>query len=87
MTLIYRFYLLGGFEFMNYRKLQLSFLLLLIMTIILSFTCLFIVKHFILTITSIIAMLLCITGLIYTLKAEHAAQCNIDSHKNKDLPK
>lgn len=64
---------------MNYGKLQLSFILLLVMTIILSLTCLFIMRHLILTLTSLIAMVLCIIGLIYSIKAE-----NTHKQKNKD---
>ena len=55
---------------MQYSKLQLSFILLLIMTIILSLTCFFILKNFVLTGTSVIAMILCIIGLCYAIHKE-----------------
>lgn len=82
---IYKFLLDRGIYFMNYGKLQLSFTLLLAMTTILSLTCFFLVKHIILTITSIIAMLLCILGLIYTLKAENKKSQKTSIHQKKDL--
>lgn len=63
-------YLKGAMFFMNYGKLQLSFILLLVMTIILTLTCLFIVKSVLFTGTSIVAMVLCILGLNYTFKQE-----------------
>lgn len=66
---------------MNYGKLQLSFILLLTMTTILTLTCYFIVKHILLTITSFIALLLCILGLIYTIKAEGKSTKSHDSTK------
>lgn len=55
---------------MNYSKLQLSFILLLAMTAILTLTCLLIVHKPIFALTSFIAMILCVVGLIYTIKAE-----------------
>ena len=55
---------------MNYSKLQLSFTLLLIMTVIQFLTNLFIIKKSWLTITSLIAMGLCILGIIYILRKE-----------------
>ena len=55
---------------MNYGKLQFSFILLLVMTIILSLTCLFVIKHLLFTLTSLVAMVICIVGLIYSIKAE-----------------
>ena len=61
---------------MNYGKLQLSFILLLIMTLILSLTCFFVVKNLLLTITSVIAMLLCILGLVYCIKKEEHTHQN-----------
>lgn len=56
---------------MNYGKLQLSFILLFIMSTILSLTCFFLIKHFILTATSVISMILCIIGLLYAIKDEN----------------
>ncbi|MBU3804091.1 MAG: hypothetical protein H9872_04960 [Candidatus Cellulosilyticum pullistercoris] len=55
---------------MNYGKLQLSFILLFIMTVIQLLTSLFIVKKSWLTLTSLIAMGLCIGGIFYILQAE-----------------
>lgn len=68
---------------MNYGKLQLSFILLLIMTLILSLTCFFIVKNLLFTITSVIAMILCILGLIYTIKKEEKVK---KSDQKNNLP-
>ena len=65
---------------MNYGKLQLSFILLLIMTLILSLTCFFIVHHLFFTITSLIAMILCLLGLVYTIKKEEEVK---KSHSKK----
>lgn len=55
---------------MNYSKLQLSFILLFLMTVIQLLTSLFIVKKSWLTLTSLIAMGLCIWGIIYVLQKE-----------------
>ncbi|MEE1070869.1 MAG: hypothetical protein U0L26_00475 [Cellulosilyticum sp.] len=66
---------------MNYGKLQLSFILLLAMTTILMLTCLLVVHKPILALTSFIAMLLSITGIIFTLKAEGISK---NKHENKD---
>ncbi|MBE6022963.1 MAG: hypothetical protein E7231_06985 [Cellulosilyticum sp.] len=68
---------------MNYGKLQLSFTLLLIMTVILSLTCFFIVKNLLLTLTSFIAMVLCIVGLAYTIQKE---AYETEHNKDKNLP-
>lgn len=56
---------------MNYHKLQLSFVLLLIMTIIQLLTSLLIIKKLWMTSTSIIAVALCLLGLIYTIRKEN----------------
>lgn len=53
---------------MDYSKLQTSFLLLLVMTIIQFLVAVFILHHLIISLLSIGAMLLCIGGLIYTNK-------------------
>ena len=55
---------------MNYNKLELSFILLLIMTVIQLLTGLLIVKKVWLVCFSLIAIALCILGLIYTLRKE-----------------
>jgi len=68
---------------MNYGKLQLSFTLLLMMTVILSLTCFFIVKNLLLTLTSFIAMVLCIVGLAYTIQKE---TYEAEHNKDKNLP-
>lgn len=66
---------------MNYGKLQLSFILLFVMAIILSLTCFFLIKNILLTLTSVIAGILCIIGLIYSLHQENLLHLK---HKNKD---
>lgn len=66
---------------MNYSKLQFSFILLLIMTIILSLTCFFLVKNLLFTVTSLVAMIGCIGGLVYSIKQEAIYK---EAHKNKD---
>lgn len=53
---------------MNYSKLQTSFLLLLLMTIIQFLVAAFILHHLIISLLSIGAMLLCTVCLIYTNK-------------------
>ena len=53
---------------MNYKKLQLSFTLLLIMTLIQLFTALFIVHKVWLIVLSVLAVGLCILGLCYAAK-------------------
>jgi len=55
---------------MNYGKLQLSFILLFIMTVIQFLTSLFIVKNVWLTLTSFIAMGLCLWGIFYIFQKE-----------------
>ena len=55
---------------MNYGKLQLSFILLLIMTVIQLLTAIFILQKLWLVCTSIIAIILCIIGLIYAVRKE-----------------
>ena len=50
---------------MNYGKLQLSFILLLIMTILQFLVAAFVLHHLIITILSITAALLCISGLVF----------------------
>lgn len=55
---------------MNYGKLQLSFILLFLMTIIQLLTSVFIVKKSWLILTSLIAMGLCIWGIVYILQKE-----------------
>lgn len=50
---------------MNYSKLRLSFLLLLIMTIIQFLTSLLVLHHLVLTLVSITAIVLCLLGFIY----------------------
>lgn len=52
---------------MNYEKLQLSYILLMLMCVIQLLTNLFILHKMWLTITSIGVLLLCILGFIYTL--------------------
>lgn len=55
---------------MNYHKLQLSFILLLIMTTIQLITSLLVLQKLWLVITSLIAITLCIVGIIYTIHKE-----------------
>lgn len=55
---------------MNYSKLQLSFILLLVMTVIQLLTALFVLKLFWLVCTSLVAATLCIIGLVYSIKKE-----------------
>ena len=69
---------------MNYNKLQLSFVLLLIMTIIQLLTGLLIIKKLWLILFSLVAATLCIIGLLYTMRKEtEAKEKDKDSdHKN-----
>lgn len=53
---------------MNYSKLNLSFLLLLLMTGIQFTVGLFILHNLVITLLSAIAAVLCLLGLIYTYK-------------------
>ncbi|WP_180270657.1 hypothetical protein [Sporanaerobium hydrogeniformans] len=53
---------------MNYNKLQLSFILLLVMAILQLFTALFIVHKLWLICLSVLAILLCLAGLLYVSK-------------------
>lgn len=53
---------------MNYNKLLISFFLLFLMTVIHLFLSLFILHSLLLVVCSIIAMILCIIGLIYVSK-------------------
>lgn len=64
---------------MNYNKLELSFILLLIMTVIQLLTGLFVIKKLWLICFSLIAIALCIWGLIYTIRKEATAK-EKDSH-------
>ncbi len=50
---------------MNYGKLQLSFILLLIMVILQFLVATLVLHHMLITILSVIAALLCIVGLIF----------------------
>lgn len=59
---------------MNYSKLQLSFILLLIMGVIHLFTSLLILKKAWLVISSFVIILLCIIGIIFTLGQERQQQ-------------
>lgn len=56
---------------MNYNKLQLSFLLLLIMLILQLIVNLYLLKKTWLTFTSVIAITLCLSGLVYAVRKEH----------------
>lgn len=64
---------------MNFGKLQLSFMLLLIMTVIHLITAIFIVKKVWLICSSLVAMSLCVIGLIYALRKE--AESNKQKHQ------
>ena len=56
---------------MNYGKLQLSFILLLIMTILQFLVAVLVLHHMLITILSIIAAMLCIIGLIFIQHKMH----------------
>ena len=60
---------------MNYDKLQLSFILLLVMSIIQCLTAALILHNALITLFSVIAIILCISGLFFT------------SHKINDIKK
>lgn len=55
---------------MNYNKLQLSFILLLIMLVIQLFVGIFILHKLWLILSSILVIALCLWGLIYTIRKE-----------------
>lgn len=63
-----------GRSTVNYSKLQLSFILLLIMTVIQLLTALFVLKLFWLVFTSLVAATLCIIGLVYSIKKESSTK-------------
>lgn len=71
---LFRFHLtrlIKGILIMNYGKLQLSFILLLIMTILQFLVAVLVLHHMLITILSIIAAILCIIGLIFIQHKMH----------------
>lgn len=56
---------------MNYGKLQLSFILLLIMTVLQFLVAALVLHHILITILSVIAAILCIVGLVFVQHKMH----------------
>lgn len=61
---------------MNYQKLQLAYIILLVMLTIHLLINLLVLKKIWLTITTLIAIVCCIAGLIYAIKSEEKSGKN-----------
>ncbi len=61
---------------MNYQKLQLAYIILLIMLVVHLLINLLVLQKIWLTVTTLVAIICCIAGLLYAIKAEGKSKKN-----------